>query len=257
MRVAFAVATAFRPEILIVDEALSVGDAYFQHKSFNRIREFQKQGTTTLIVSHDPGAIKLMCDRVILLEKGLVIKEGNPEGVMDYYNALIAQKENTTIVQQAVGDRFETTSGTGEVTFSDIKLCNTKGEPVKIVKVGEAVELHFTVVANQPVDSLVLGCGITDRLGQMLFGTNTWHTKQVIYNVNEGDIYRYKVAFLANLGIGSYAVHCSLVENDSHLYKNFEWRDGTLIFEVVNVDKDLFVGFMWNEMNFSVEKVAG
>ncbi len=66
-----------------------------------------------------------------------------------------------------------------------------------------------------------------------------------------------KKHFLANLGIGSYAVHCSLVENDSHLHKNFEWHDGTLIFKVVNVDKELFVGCVWNEMNFSVEKVAG
>jgi lipopolysaccharide transport system ATP-binding protein len=92
MRVAFAVVTAFRPEILIVDEALSVGDTYFQHKSFNRIREFQKQGTTLLIVSHDPGAIQSLCDRAILLEGGVVIKDGNPEEVMDYYNALVRHR---------------------------------------------------------------------------------------------------------------------------------------------------------------------
>lgn len=257
MRIAFSLATAYRPEILIIDEALSVGDTYFQHKSFNRIREFQNQGTTLLFVSHDPSAIKLLCDKAILLDKGLVIKEGKPEEVMDYYIALIAQKENTTITQQAVGDRFETTSGTGEVVFSDIKLFNSKGEPVKTVRVGEAVELLFTVVANQSVVSLVLGCGITDRLGQMLFGTNTWHTKQVIHNVEKGDVYQYKVAFLANLGIGSYAVHCSLVENDSHLHKNFEWRDGAFIFEVVNVDKVIFAGCMWNEMKFNIEKVVG
>ena len=256
MRVAFAVATAYRPDILIVDEALSVGDSYFQHKSFNRIREFQEQGTTFLIVSHDPGAVKLLCSRAILLDKGLAIKEGTPEEVMDFYNALVAEKENTTIVQKAVGDRFETISGTGEVTFSDISLYNSIGEPVKMVRVGEPVELHLTVTANTSVDSLVLGCGITDRLGLMMFGTNTWHTEQVIHNIKEGDVYRFKVAFAANLGVGSYAVHCSLVENDSHLHKNFEWRDGTFIFEVVNVDKTMFVGCMWNEMNFSVEKIA-
>jgi len=256
MRVAFSVATAYRPEILIVDEALSVGDSYFQHKCFNRIRGFQRQGTTFLIVSHDPGVVKLLCNRAILLDQGLVIKDGSPEEVVDYYNALIAKKENTTIAQKAVGERFETVSGTGEVTFSEIKLYNSDGELAKIVKVGEAIELHFTVNINQSVDSLVLGCGITDRLGQMMFGTNTWYTKQVIDHVEKGDTYYYKVSFLANLGIGSYAVHCSLVENDTHLNKNFEWRDGTLIFNVVNVDKDVFVGCMWNEMNFSVEKVA-
>jgi lipopolysaccharide transport system ATP-binding protein len=72
MRLAFSVATARRPDVLIVDEALSVGDAYFQHKSFDRIREFGKQGTTLLIVSHDKGAIQSICDRAILLNAGRV-----------------------------------------------------------------------------------------------------------------------------------------------------------------------------------------
>src|SRR6195952_911326 len=97
MRVAFAVATAKRPEILIVDEALSVGDSYFQHKSFERIREFQEQGTTLLIVSHDRSSIQALCDRVLLIEGGTVIKDGAPEEVMDFYNALIAEKENATV----------------------------------------------------------------------------------------------------------------------------------------------------------------
>src|ERR1700712_2690256 len=97
MRVAFAVATAFRPDILIVDEALSVGDSYFQHKSFERIREFQEQGTTLLLVSHDKQAIQSVCDRAILLDGGRLAREGKPEEVMDFYNALIAEKENATV----------------------------------------------------------------------------------------------------------------------------------------------------------------
>ena len=70
VRVAFAVATAFRPDILIVDEALSVGDAYFQHKSFERIKQFRTQGTSLLFVSHDKAAVLALCDRAILLEEG-------------------------------------------------------------------------------------------------------------------------------------------------------------------------------------------
>ena len=97
MRVTFSVATAFRPDLLIVDEALSVGDSYFQHKSFDRIREFQSQGCSLLIVSHDRSAVQALCDRAILLEKGCMIKDGNPEEVMDFYNALIAEKENQHI----------------------------------------------------------------------------------------------------------------------------------------------------------------
>jgi lipopolysaccharide transport system ATP-binding protein len=78
MRLAFSVATAHRPDVLIIDEALSVGDAYFQHKSFDRIREFRKLGTTLLIVSHDKGAIQSICDRAILLNAGQLAMEGEP-----------------------------------------------------------------------------------------------------------------------------------------------------------------------------------
>src|SRR6185295_7263858 len=87
MRLAFSVATARRPDVLIVDEALSVGDAYFQHKSFSRIREFRKAGTTLLIVSHDKTSIQSVCDRAILLDAGRLAKEGPPEEIMDFYNA--------------------------------------------------------------------------------------------------------------------------------------------------------------------------
>jgi lipopolysaccharide transport system ATP-binding protein len=79
VRLAFSVATAIRPDILIVDEALSVGDAYFQHKSFERIREFRKLGTTLLLVSHDKQAIQGICDRAILLNKGRIEMEGETE----------------------------------------------------------------------------------------------------------------------------------------------------------------------------------
>ena len=93
MRLAFSVATASRPDVLIVDEAMSVGDAYFQHKSFERIRAFRRAGTTLLIVSHDKGAIQAICDRAVLLSAGRVAKEGAPEEVMDYYNAMLAERE--------------------------------------------------------------------------------------------------------------------------------------------------------------------
>lgn len=89
MRLAFSVATARRPDILIVDEALSVGDAYFQHKSFARIRSFRKSGTTLLIVSHDRFAIQSICDSAILLKDGRVAMRGKPEPVLDYYLSLI------------------------------------------------------------------------------------------------------------------------------------------------------------------------
>ena len=256
MRVAFSVATARRPDILIVDEALSVGDAYFQHKSIDRIRQFRKQGTTLLIVSHDKNTIQSICDRAILLDSGQMVMEGEPETVMDYYNALLARFQNQTIkVQPIQRGKVSTTSGTSEAIFQKIELFNTDGEKVEVARVGELLELRVAVMVNVDIPDLTLGFGIKDRLGLMVFGTNTYYTKQQISFPKAGDIFIYKIVFFANLGPGSYSVHLSLHKESSHIDGNYEWRDNALIFEVVNVDKYFFVGSQWNDMVFNINKL--
>lgn len=256
MRVAFSIATAFRPEILIVDEALSVGDAYFQHKCFERIRKYLEEGTTLLLVSHDKQAILSICNRAILINAGIAIMEGDPETVIDYYTALIAEKEHNKIEQiEQTNGRLQTVSGTGEASISEIGLYNSKGNKVEVVAVGEPVEIRIIVKVNKNMESLVLGCGIKDRLGQMMFGTNTWYTKQPIRQPLSDSVYSFCVSFRASLGPGSYSVHTSLVKDISHVVAHYEWRDRALIFEVINIDKAPFVGCMWNEMNFRISKV--
>lgn len=256
MRIAFGVVTAYRPEILIIDEAFSVGDTYFQHKSLNRIREFQEQGMTLLLVSHDHGAIQAICDRAILLEKGTVIKDGEPEAVMDFYNALIAEKENSTLKQVVKEDgKVETTSGTGEATVEEIGLYDSKSEMVEFVGVGDPVELRIKVKVHQDIESLVLGYGIKDRLGQVMYGTNTWHTEQAIEHPIAGSIYNFTLSFSANFGPGSYSVQTALVDRDTHLTENYEWKDLALVFNVVNIDKIQFTGSLWNEPDIKVEKI--
>ena len=256
MRIAFGVATAYRPEILIVDEALSVGDAYFQHKSFERIREFQEQGTSLLLVSHDRSAIQAICGRAILLEKGTVIKDGEPEAVMDFYNALVAERENSTVKQEVMEDgKVQTISGTGEATVEEIGLYDAKGEMVEFVGVGDPLELRIKVKVHQDIESLVLGYGIKDRLGQVMYGTNTWHTNQMIENPTAGSIYVFILNFPANFGVGSYSIQTALVDKDTHMAANYEWRDLALVFNVVNIEKAQFAGSLWNEPIIKVEKL--
>jgi len=257
MRVAFSVATAWRPEILIVDEALSVGDAYFQHKSFARIREFREQGTTLLIVSHDRSAIQSLCDRAILLEQGAVIKDGDPEEVFDFYNALIAEKENSTVEVKKLDDgKVQTRSGTGEARVEEVVLYNSKGEVAEFVGVGEPVELHVRVKVHRPIKTLVLGYSIKDRLGQVMYGTNTWHTEQVIHKPQPGDEYLFVIAFPANFGVGSYSVQNALHDTDTHLNMNYDLRSMALVFNVINIDKKHFLGCLWNEPNISIENIT-
>lgn len=246
MRLAFSVATAIRPDILIVDEALSVGDAYFQHKSFDRIREFRKQGTTLLIVSHDKQAIQSICDRAILLNAGRLAMEGEPEAVMDFYNAMLADHQNQEVRQEVRDDgKVQTISGTGEATVQDIALLDATGKRLEVVDVGQAVTLRVDVKAHADLDRLVLGYGIKDRLGQVMYGTNTDLTKQPLHAVTAGDVIRFEMSFAANLGPGTYSVQTALVSTDTHLVNNYEWRDLALVFNVININKSHFAGVAW------------
>ena len=246
MRVAFAVATAFRPEILIVDEALSVGDSYFQHKSFERIREFQRLGTSLLIVSHDRGAIQSLCSRALLLENGSIIKDGPPEQVMDYYNALIAEKENSTVqVKQLADGTVQTQSGSGEATIGTVALYDMQGTPVEFVAVGDKVTLSVQVEVHAPIPELVVGYVIKDRLGQHVFGTNTHHLGKALKALETGEKLEYRFDFEMNLGPGSYSVAVALHANEVHIGSNYEWRDLALVFNVVNTSKPQFVGMAW------------
>jgi len=255
MRLAFSVATASRPDILIVDEALSVGDTYFQHKSFDRIRKFREQGTTLLIVSHDKNSIQSLCDRAILLDNSQIVKEGVPEEVMDFYNALIAKKGNSVIRQEVMENgKVQTSSGTGEVCLKGIALYNNRGATAKIVAVGEPVELRVKVKVNQSVKNLVLGYSIKDRLGQVIYGTNTWHTGQVVTQPQTDDEYIFIISFSADFGAGSYSVAIALHDCDTHLTANYEWQDIALVFEVINIDKMPFYGCSWMESKIVIKK---
>ncbi len=248
MRVAFAVATAYRPNILIIDEALSVGDSYFQHKSFDKIKKFKEQGTSLLFVSHDKASILALCDRAILIDKGELLREGNPEEITDYYNALIAQKENSAVKQQKTNsNKLQTISGTKEATIEKVALYNQEDELVDVVGVGDLVDLKVDVKIHKDISSLVLGYAIKDRLGQTMYGTNTWHTKQIIDFPKENDKYQFTLTFPANLGVGTYSIVIALTNSDTHLNENYEWRDLALIFDVVNLNKTYFVGSTWNE----------
>lgn len=246
MRLAFSVATAKRPDVLIVDEALSVGDAYFQHKSIDRIREFRKQGTTLLLVSHDKGAIQSICDRAILLNAGRLAMQGEPEAVMDYYNAMIAQNENSKIEQIVLDTgKVQTVSGTGEAEIESAVILNGKGGLVEFVNVGETITLKVIARAKVNLPELVLGYLIKDRLGQSIFGTNTYNLGFPIRQIESGARITYLFTFPANMGEGSYAITLALHASDSHLSGNYVWKDRAILFNVVNISQHQFTGVAW------------
>lgn len=256
MRLAFSVATVRRPDILIVDEALSVGDVYFQHKSFERIRQFRAEGTTLLIVSHDKQAIQSICDRALLLDGGGLAKEGGAEEVMDYYNALIAERDRANVRLVTTGQgRVQTVSGTGEARIQSVALENGQGEPVACVIVGEKVTLRVSVEVCADIPELVLGYLIKDQFGQSIFGTNTYHLGSRLECVKKGQRLEFCFSFSANLGQGSYSVAIALHASYSHLAVNYEWRDCALVFSVVNTTFHEFTGSAWLPQTMEIRHV--
>jgi lipopolysaccharide transport system ATP-binding protein len=246
MRLAFSVATARRPEVLIVDEALSVGDAYFQTKSFDRIREYRDLGTTLLIVSHNRAAIQSICQRVILLDKGKLIKDGPPEDVMDYYHALLAKHEGTLIKQHQLSDgSFQTISGTGEVVVMSVGIYSQDEKELDIVSMGERVQLRIDAKVNVEVDLLVLGFMIKDQYGQPIYGINTERINHSLKDLVIDEKVSFTFDIDMHIGAGNYTIAVALSRRDSHTVKNYEWRDRAVLFSVVNTNHENFVGSAW------------
>ncbi len=238
VRLAFSVATAVRPDILIVDEALAVGDAYFQHKCFDLIRRFRREGTTLLFVSHDPGAVKQLCDRAILIDAGRVVRDGYPNEVLDYYNALLASAEKDIAALESSsknsGDaRAGFRSGNRKAELISVKLISAAGN-VDALSIGAPLSISVEIQKNEAIGELALGLMIKDRLGIEIFGTNTYCLELGLDDIAVGQSCTlvFHVDSL-NLGPGSYSITLALHRAASHLTESFDWWDHAALFRIV------------------------
>jgi lipopolysaccharide transport system ATP-binding protein len=244
VRLAFSVATAFRPDILIVDEALAVGDLYFQHKCYARIRQFRAEGMTLLFVSHDPGAIKSLCDRALLVDAGGLRADDRPDHVLDVYNALVAERENAAVLAAEPPARGGgVRSGDRRAVLLEVTLLADE-RPARTVRVGQPVRLSVRLRKDTDVADLTVGFLIRDRLGNDVYGTSTWNLGQrALRDVPVGAeaCVDYDIPAL-NLGPGSYSITVALHSDITHLEDNYDWWDKALVFEVVRGPETFFVG---------------
>jgi lipopolysaccharide transport system ATP-binding protein len=193
--------------------------------------------------------VRTLCERVIFLDKGQVLKDGLPDEVLDYYNAFIAAKENANLsVEQrrAKNGWLLTKSGTGEAQIVSLKLNDeATGQQLAVVQVGQKVQLELKALANQDLQQLVIGLMIRDKQGHIIWGTNTWHTRQVLHGITKGQYVGLSMPFTCSLGPGSYSITAALTSSESHVIDNYEWTDNLLVFDVVNADKPIFAGSAW------------
>ena len=225
MRVAFAVATAFDPDILIIDEALAVGDAYFQQKCFHRIERFKEAGGTLLFVSHDANTVKHLCDKAVLISHGNAISHGVPKAVIDLYQGLIAQKtdlgDQPVLVSQGESNLSDISTESSEANATwtkattittnekaeliDFKLFDDAGQQVKHIESETDLTVQYKIKMHKDFERPAFGLIVRDRIGRSLFETSTYAMKMDEKPVANGKevIVRFKFNF--NLRAGQYS----------------------------------------------------
>jgi lipopolysaccharide transport system ATP-binding protein len=242
MRLAFSIAIHADPQAFVVDEALSVGDIYFQQKCMKKIKEFREQGGSIIFVSHELNSVKVLCDRAMLLDRGSVIEYGNPSEVINYFNFLMAKKAQGEEVQLQSSACAVKSYGNLKIEFGEVRLLNGQGQPSGVFISGEPCSIAINLIAHESVDDVTVGILIRDRFGQDIFGTNTNYLHiPICLESGQGRRITYLIPEL-NLGPGKYTLSVAAHRDISHLYECYQWVDVVYSFEVVTAKDFQFIG---------------
>jgi len=260
VRLAFAVAINIEPEILIVDEALAVGDVFFQAKCYRKFDEFKKLGKTILFVSHDLSSIVKYCDRVVLLNKGTKLGEGKAKEMIDIYKqvlvdqydeAAIAENKNSGVLldQGANPDLLEYGSKKAEIT--DCYITDDKGKHTNAIIKGSTFTIHMKAKFLERVQAPIFAFTIKNAKGTEITGTNTMFERAFMESVDKGICKEITFKQKMDLQGGEYLLSLGLT--------GYEGSDFTVyhrLYDAINItvisDKDT-VGFY--DMNSQVEVI--
>jgi len=245
IRLAFATAIAVSPQILIIDEALSVGDAVFQHRCTRRIKEMQEAGTTILFVSHDPGAIRALCSRAILLNGGRMEADGAPADVLDRYQkvimaaeaayaeaqlAMVQEKPLVSLAEETdVTPQFTYRHGNGSAEILRVDLLDASRRQIAMAETGQLVHVRVRVVFHEDIEDPVYGFVIRNRHGINLYGTNTKVQEIKPGLVKRGERVETTFSFNCWLAPDLYSISIAVHSPNS---VSFDWLDGALFFRV-------------------------
>ncbi|MFK3974688.1 ABC transporter ATP-binding protein [Pseudomonas sp. NPDC087358] len=237
MRLAFSIAIHADPDTFLIDEALSVGDGHFQQKCMRRIKEFRAKGGSIIFVSHDLNAVKMICDRAIVLSGGKVVADGHPEDAVNIYNQLLGAddedySERRHIEEHGYGSRqayMENVTFVGENSQSTILASGDNGQ------------LDVTIAADHDLQDISLGLMIRDRFGQDIFGTNSHYLNfPIAMKAGERRTLRYR--FPMRLAPGKYTITLALHDGADHTTNCYHWHDNAIGFEVAGITGTFFGG---------------
>lgn len=257
MRLAFAVQTVLDPDVVIVDEALSVGDAKFQEKCFRKLRMLREIGTSILFVSHDINAVTSFCDRALLFDAGALVNSGRPVDVSKVYIESLygepstgltheeqgdltgkSEPERISTIQSLVPDLTETNAVQGDYRFGDrrveimnVAIFDRSGKRVDVLVSGDQYRISQTVVAHFPVVDLASGFIIRNKRGVDLFGMTNKTAGVEIPRIEAGQAFEISIIFDAWLAAGDYFLQAA---NAGENGVQYDCRIDALHFVVIN-----------------------
>ncbi|WP_414622712.1 ABC transporter ATP-binding protein [Calothrix sp. CCY 0018] len=253
VRLAFAVAVNVEPEILIVDEALAVGDIVFQHRCMRRMRSMMDSGVTTLFVSHDSGAIKTLCNSAVMIDAGKIYASDTPNNVIIKYMKLVTESElglvtseenvdNNTVAQstseQTSAIKLEQTRrGSRKALIENVQLFHQGGEEADespIFGFNEQVKLVIEVRVYQELQGCIIGFFVCDKNGNELIGSNTIEENQSIGKLAAETNLQIEFTFKLPLRPSSYSLTVAGAENYTAM--TFDWIDNAIVFQVLPPD---------------------
>jgi lipopolysaccharide transport system ATP-binding protein len=243
MRLAFSVAIHAEPSAFVVDEALSVGDAYFQQKCMRKIKEFKDNGGSIVFVSHDMNAVKVLCDKAILLDHGTAVEYGDPETIINSYNFLIAQRPRGDEIPY-MDDLTSSGYGNHKVMIDGVKICDKDNHPAEIFISGHPAKIVICMTGYKDIGNFTVGILIRDRFGQDIFGTNSFYFKKQISIKSKQNLsvtYDFKEF---NLGPGKYSITAAIHTGSNHVDECVHWMDKCVAFEVVAEEDHFFTGMV-------------
>ena len=251
VRLAFSAAIHVNPDVLLVDEALAVGDVLFQHQCIRRIREMQASGTTIVFVSHDMGMMRSICSEAVLLDRGRIEAHDDPATIANIYHAKTANAEaasQTSGRPRSSGDgaapvtfRADTNfdervrlfrHGTGAARIRHVELLDRQGRPVSSVEFDDEVILRVHVQYYEDAAFSILGFSIRDKTGTDVVGSNTHEENVPLPPRLAGDTVVVDFRQRLPLAKGTYSVSTALAY-DRNKPSYFDWVDNALVLTVL------------------------
>lgn len=244
VRLAFAIAINIDPEILIVDEALSVGDVFFQSKCYRKFEEFKKKGKTILFVSHDLSSIGKYCDRVVLLNKGEKFSEGNPKDTVNLYrrimvNQLEDPKNDKSVTASKESDNMKSKLnlnpkvleyGNQDAKITDFAIFDEKGFVSNSIEKGKEFTVKMRVDFFSDVEDPIFAFTLKDLKGTELTGTNTMYENSPVKPKKKGDTQEVSFRQKMNLEAGEYMLCLGCTG-----YKNGEFAVFHRLYDICNL----------------------